>query len=164
MLIQGWLRSQAKNSFLPCRNHLLAKIQRSSDYDHAQKRQIYLGYDGQQWIYILQLHPIVHCKWSPCKQLIEILFTLTLFLCGLKRIGYFSKDFYIDYKKCHIPSNTIEIGLYRAIGLGPIGYSLRPDFRITGVFFMPTPIQDTLTTVVRGCDSKWYVQNFIYDF
>ena len=64
------------------------------------------------------------------------------------------EDIIIDYEICQIPSDSFEIGLTQAIGAGVTTYS--SSLR-TAKVILPSPIQDTLTTVIRDCNAEWLV-------
>ena len=63
-----------------------------------------------------------------------------------------TRDISINYEKCKIYSGTFEIGLTEAIGVGVTKYDSSLQ---TAIVTLPSPIQDTLTTVVRNCDAEW---------
>ena len=60
----------------------------------------------------------------------------------------------INYERCQIPSESFEIGLTKSIGVGVITYSISLE---AATIILPSPIQDTLTTVVRDCNAEWLV-------
>lgn len=63
-----------------------------------------------------------------------------------------TQDILISYERCKITSDTFEIGLTQAIGLGVFTYDSSLQ---TTTVILPSPIQDTLTTVVRDCNAEW---------
>lgn len=63
-----------------------------------------------------------------------------------------TQDILINYERCQISSGILEIGLTQAIGVGVITYSSSLQ---TATVILPSPIQDTLTTVVRDCNAEW---------
>ena len=65
-----------------------------------------------------------------------------------------TQDILINYERCQISSGSFEIGLTQAIGVGVTTYSSSLN---TGTVILPSPIQDTLTTVVRDCNAEWLV-------
>lgn len=61
----------------------------------------------------------------------------------------------INYERCQISSDTFEIGQTQSKGVGTTIFSSSMQ---TATVILPSPIQDTLTTVVRDCDAEWILQ------
>jgi hypothetical protein len=68
-----------------------------------------------------------------------------------------TSDILINYERCPISSGTFEIGLAQAIGVGVVRYSSSLN---TANVILPSPIQDTLTTVVRDCNAQWTLDGY----
>ena len=65
-----------------------------------------------------------------------------------------TNDILINYERCQISSGILEIGLTQSIGVGVTTFSSALQ---TARVVLPSPIQDTLTTVVRDCNAEWQV-------
>ena len=59
----------------------------------------------------------------------------------------------IDNEKCQIQSGIITIEETQVVGFGVTTFTA--GAALTGEIILPSPIQDSLSTIVRNCDSRW---------
>ena len=63
-----------------------------------------------------------------------------------------TRDILINYERCPISSGSFEISSTRAVGTGITLFSSALE---TARVILPSPIQDTLTTVFHDCNAEW---------